>query len=97
MATYGKVKLFNPKVNDWEVYKEQLCFYMVVSSITDATKKRSILLTVCGEQTFTMQLGPRGQVRHKQHHLQLTSQTPVVTLQKEAVCHGAPVQLQYCF
>ena len=54
MATYGKVKPFNPKTDDWEVYEEQLRFYMVANNITDATKKRSILLTVCGEQTFKL-------------------------------------------
>ena len=45
MATYGKVKPFNSK-DDWEVYEEQLRFYMVANNITDAAKKRSILLTV---------------------------------------------------
>ena len=47
MATYGKVKAFNPKVDNWEVYEEQLRFFM-------AAKKRSILLTVCGDQTFKL-------------------------------------------
>ena len=54
MATYSKVKAFNPKTDDWKVYKEQLRFYMVANGITDATKKRSILLTVCGEHTFKL-------------------------------------------
>ena len=54
MATYGKVKVFNPKADDWEVYEEQLRFYMVANNITDSTKKRSILLTVCGDQTFKL-------------------------------------------
>jgi len=54
MATYGKVKAFNPKSDDWEVYEEQLRFYMVANNITDAAKKRSILLTVCGDQTFKL-------------------------------------------
>ena len=54
MATYGKVKPFNPKANDWEVYEEQLRFYMVANNITDPAKKRSILLTVCGDHTFKL-------------------------------------------
>ena len=54
MATYGKVKPFNPKADDLEVYEEQLRFYMVANNITDAAKKRSILLTVCGDQTFKL-------------------------------------------
>ena len=54
MATYGKVKAFNPKVDDWEIYEEQLRFFMAANNITDATKKCSILLTVCGNQTFKL-------------------------------------------
>ena len=54
MAAYSKVKPFNPKVGNWEVYEEQLSFYMQANGITDAAKKRSILLTVCGEQTFKL-------------------------------------------
>ena len=54
MATYGKVKPFNPKADDWEVYEEQLRFYMVANNITDPAKKRSILLTVCGDHTFKL-------------------------------------------
>ena len=37
MATYGKVKAFNLRVDDWEVYEEQLRFYMVANNITNAT------------------------------------------------------------
>ena len=61
MATYGKVKPFNPKTDDWEVYEERLRFYMAANNITDATLKRSILLTVCGEQTFRL-LVPEGKL-----------------------------------
>ena len=53
MAAYGKVKAFNPKSDEWEVY-EELRFYLLANNITDATKKRSILLTVCGDQTFKL-------------------------------------------
>ena len=53
MVTYCKVKAFNRKADDWEIYEEQLCFYMV-ANITDAAKKRSILRTVCGDQTFKL-------------------------------------------
>ena len=36
---------FQPDIDDRKVYEEQLRFYMVANNITDATKKRSILLT----------------------------------------------------
>ena len=38
-TAYGKVKAFNPKVDEWDVYEEQSRFYMVASNITDAAKK----------------------------------------------------------
>ena len=64
MATYGKVKPFNPKTDDWDVYEERLRFYMAANNITDATLQRSILLTVCGEQTFRLlrSLVPEGKL-----------------------------------
>ena len=54
MAAYGKIRSFNSKTDEWEIYEEQLRFYMVANNISDPTKKRSILLTVCGEQTFKL-------------------------------------------
>jgi len=64
MATYGKIKAFNPRTDDWEVYQERLQFYMVANGIEDATKKRSILLTVCGDSTFKLlrSLVPEGKL-----------------------------------
>jgi len=41
-VTNGKVKAFNPRVDDWEVYEKQLRFYMVASNIADTAKKQSI-------------------------------------------------------
>lgn len=38
MAAYRKVKAFNPKVDQWDVYEEQLRFYMTADNITDAAK-----------------------------------------------------------
>ena len=63
VATYGKVKPFKPK-DDWEVYEEQLHFYMVANNITNTAKKWSILLTACGDQTFKLlrSLVPNGKL-----------------------------------
>ena len=54
MATYGKIKPFNPAVDEWAIYQEKLQFYFVANGIEDALKKRSILLTVCGDSTFKL-------------------------------------------
>ena len=49
-----KIKPYNPKSDEWDVYEEKLHFYMDANGITDAKKKRSILLTVCGDSTFKL-------------------------------------------
>ena len=54
MAMVGKVKPFNPAVDDWIIYEEKLQFYFAANGITDAARKRSILLTVCGDPTFKL-------------------------------------------
>ena len=64
MAAYGKIKPFNPAVDDWTIYEEKLQFYFVADGIADAIKKRSILLTSCGDSTFKLlrSLVPDGQL-----------------------------------
>ena len=64
MTTYGKIKAFNPRTDDWQVYQERLQFYMVANGIEDAIKKHSILLTVCGDSTFKLlcSLVPEGKL-----------------------------------
>jgi len=36
-ATYGKVRAFNPAVDDWTIYDEKLQFYFSSNRISDAT------------------------------------------------------------
>ena len=64
MSAYSKVRPFNPKADDWEVYEEKLRFYLSANDITDAKKKPSILLTVCGDSTFKLlrSLVPEGKL-----------------------------------
>ena len=64
MSAYGKVRPFNPKVDDWEIYEEKLRFYLAANDTTDAKKQRSILLTVCGDPTFKLlrSLVPKGKL-----------------------------------
>jgi len=64
MTTYGKIIAFNMRTDNWELYQERLQFYMVVNGIEDATKKCSILLTVCGDSTFKLlcSLVPKGKL-----------------------------------
>ena len=52
------------RIDYWEVYQERLQFYMVANGIEDVTKKRSILLTICGDSTFKLlcSLVPEGKL-----------------------------------
>ena len=54
MATHGTMKAFNAQGDEWPIYVEQLQHYFVANDVTDAGKKRSILLTVCGTPTYKL-------------------------------------------
>ena len=42
------------EVEDWESYTEWLERYFEANDITGADKKRSVLLSVCGRETFAL-------------------------------------------
>ena len=52
MATHGAVSTFDPNMEDWTTYTERMKHYFVANDVTDADKKRSILLSACGPATF---------------------------------------------
>ena len=54
MSTHGSVKNFNPQSDDWPTYIERLEHYFVANDVTEAAKKRSILLMVCGTPTYKL-------------------------------------------
>ena len=54
MAAHGKVGEFVPSQDTWDVYIEQLDLYFKANGITDAKKKRPVLLTVCGPATYKL-------------------------------------------
>ena len=54
MAKHGSVKPFNPAADDWPSYADRLKHYFNANDVTDAGKKRSILLTVCGGPTYRL-------------------------------------------
>lgn len=76
-ATCGKVKAFNPAVDDWDIYEEKLQFYFSANGITDASRKRSILLTVSGDSTYKL----------------MRSLVPDSKLDAEAVTYNSLVEL----
>ena len=43
MATFGRIKTFDPSVETWSYYVERLIHYINANSITDERKKKAIL------------------------------------------------------
>ena len=54
MATFGAVGEFHEKNEHWSTYIERLDEFYVANSITDATKKRAILNSTVGADTFKL-------------------------------------------
>ena len=52
MATHGTVSMFDPSTEDWTTYTERMKHYFVANNVTDADKKRSILLSACGPAMY---------------------------------------------
>jgi len=52
------------RIDNWDLYQVRLQFYVVVNGIEGATKKCSVLLTVCGDSTFKLlcSLVPEGKM-----------------------------------
>ena len=53
MATHGTLTAFDPGKEDWTLYVLRIKFYFDANGVTDAGKKKSILLTACGSSAFT--------------------------------------------
>ena len=54
MATYGTVGQFNPKAEKWDFYVERLQEFYVANGIDDAARKRAILNSTVGADTFKL-------------------------------------------
>ena len=53
-AQFGQVNEFDPQVDDWTHYVERLDYYFVANDITNAEKKRAVLLSVVGATTYRL-------------------------------------------
>ncbi|XP_071846052.1 uncharacterized protein [Apostichopus japonicus] len=54
MALFGKLDEFHGNSDDWTQYIERLTHYFLANEITDEMKKRSILLTVIGPDSYKL-------------------------------------------
>ena len=52
MAVHGTLSPFDKSTESWTSYSERLDFYFEAHDIDAADKQRSILLSVCGAETF---------------------------------------------
>ena len=58
---------FHPGEDNWEEWKERLEFYLEAENVTENDKKRSVLLTVCGREMYSLvkSLASPGKLRDK--------------------------------
>ena len=54
MAAHGKVGAFNESLESWVSYVERLGHYFVANDVKEDEKKRAILLSSCGINTYTI-------------------------------------------
>ncbi len=54
MATIGSLPTFDSKVQVWEEYCEIMEHFFTANDITEEDKKKSILLSVVGAQTYSL-------------------------------------------
>ena len=53
-ARYGSLSEYVPSQETWAEYVERLELYFTANEITEATKKRAILLNACGPATYKL-------------------------------------------
>ena len=54
MAQHGTLAPFDPSKEGWSHYVERLEYYFVPNDVEGDDKRRSILLLICGHQTFKL-------------------------------------------
>ncbi|XP_077861637.1 uncharacterized protein LOC144342207 [Saccoglossus kowalevskii] len=54
MASFGKIEEFNVADEEWSQYTERVTQYFIANEITDTTKRRAVLLSVCGAKTYSL-------------------------------------------
>ena len=54
MATHRRFGEFNPQREDWTSYTERLQEYFIANKIEDAAKKKAVLLSIVGAETYQL-------------------------------------------
>ena len=53
MTSFGRMDEFSVG-GDWDTYAERLEYYIQANSIDNTEKKKAVLLSVCGADTFSL-------------------------------------------
>ena len=53
-ARHGSIGEFDPSKEEWDSYVERLEHYFVANGVSEAAKKRAILLSGCGAETYKL-------------------------------------------
>ena len=54
MAVHGTLSVYDSAAEPWTIYVERLNQYFIANDVEDSSKKRAILLAVCGSKTFQL-------------------------------------------
>ena len=54
MAVRGTLSVYDSTAEPWTIYVERLNQYFIANDVEDSSKKRAILLAVCGSKTFQL-------------------------------------------
>ena len=54
MTLYGRIEEILPAQGDWSAYAERLSYYFKTYSITNANRKKAVLLSMCGTETLSL-------------------------------------------
>ena len=54
MAVHGSIGEYSDSIKDWTAYTEQLENYFTANDVEDGSKKRAILLSICGVATYKL-------------------------------------------
>lgn len=54
MAAHGKLSEFDPQKEDWISYSERLQAYFAANEIENGDKKKAILLSIVGAETYQL-------------------------------------------
>ena len=53
-AMHGSVAEFDSGKEEWDSYMERLEHYFVANSVSEPAKKRAVLLSCCGADTYKL-------------------------------------------